>query len=177
MTAHRTSLVALGLWLLLATVGTRAAPAQPTPPPPVGVLAELEGHWEGTGVILGQPSRVQMDWAPALANRFARLTFVSHIGAAPKTQRFEGHAYYQTAGPGRYLATWFDSSGQVRPIAATSAGGTLVAAWGTPATEEGETTYRLISPDRLEVIDRVKGKEGTWREFGRSELSRTLRPE
>ncbi len=177
MTEHRTSLVALGLWLLLVTVGARAASAQSAPPVAAGVLAELEGHWAGTGVILGQPSRVQMDWAPVLANRFARLTFVSHIGAEPKTQRFEGHAYYQTAGPGRYRATWFDSSGLVRPIAATSTGGTLVAAWGTPDTEEGETTYRLTSPDRLDVIDRVKSKDGTWREFGRSTLSRTLRPE
>ena len=177
MTEHRTSLTALGLWLLLVTVGARAAPGQSAPPAPTRVLAELEGHWEGTGVILGQPSRVQMDWARTLADRFARLTFVSHIGAEPKTQRFEGHAYYQAAGPDHYRATWFDSSGLVRPIRATSTSGTLVAAWGTPDTEEGETTYRLTLPDRLDVVDRVKGKDGTWREFGRSTLSRTLRPE
>jgi hypothetical protein len=145
--------------------------------PPLGVLAELEGRWEGTGTILGLPSRVQMEWARALEARFVRLTFVSHIGPEPKARRFEGHAYYQPAGEARYRATWFDSSGLARPIAATSAAGTLVAAWGTPDTEEGETTYRLTASDRLEVVDRVKSKDGTWREFGRSALSRTLQRE
>ncbi len=145
------------------------------------MLNQLDGRWEGTGVILGQASRVQMEWARALDGRFMRLTFVSHIGPAPKTQRFEGHAYYQPnqpAGAGHFRATWFDSSGLVRPIAATAtadAAGTLVAAWGTAATELGETTYRLIAPDRMEVVDRVRSKDGTWREFGRSALSRTLR--
>jgi len=104
-----------------------------------------------------------------------RLTFVSHIGPAPKTQRFEGHAYYQSAGEGRYQGTWFDSSGQVRPIVASGTAGTLVAAWGTAETEQGETTYRLTTSNRMELVDRVRGKDGTWREFGRSTLSRTLR--
>jgi hypothetical protein len=52
-----------------------------------------------------------------------------------------------------------------------------VAAWGTAETEVGETTYRLTAPDRTEVVDRVKSKDGTWREFGRCTLSRTLRRE
>ena len=66
----------------------------------------------------------------------------------------------------------------VRPITAVIDGppgafpSALVAAWGTPETEQGETTYRRLSPDQLEVVDRVLGKDGTWREFGRSTLRR-----
>lgn len=169
-TVARALLLALALAMPVPAVHAQPAPA-------MGVLAELEGRWEGTGTILGQPSRVQMEWTPALDARFVRLTFVSHIGPEPKARRFEGHAYYQPAGEGRYRATWFDSSGLVRPIAATSTSGTLVAAWGTAETEVGETTYRLTSADWMEVVDRVKSKDGTWREFGRSTLSRTLQRE
>ena len=154
-------------WLALVP----PAAAQP-PPAPLGLLVELEGRWEGTGVILGQPSRVQMEWARTLDARFVRLTFVSHIGPEPNARRFEGHAYYQPSGKGRHRATWFDSSGLVRPIDATEQGSALVAVWGTPETEVGETTYRLVSPIRLDVVDRVQAKDGSWREFGRSTLAR-----
>lgn len=76
----------------------------------------------------------------------------------------------------RVRATWFDSSGLTRPIEATVEAASLVAAWGTPETEVGETTYRLVSDRALEVVDRVRGTDGTWRTFGRSTLSRTLPP-
>ena len=160
--------------LLLALTTTAAAAADQPAASPLGVLAALEGRWEGTGTILGQPSRVEIEWSRTLEARFMKLTFVSHIGPS---RRFEGHAYYQPSSQGRFRATWFDSSGQVRPIAATGTEVALVAAWGTPDTEEGETTYRLTSPDRMDVVDRVKSKDGMWREFGRSTLSRTLQPE
>jgi hypothetical protein len=140
------------------------------------LLARLEGDWAGEGTILGQPATVEMHWTPALAGAFLRLTWVSHIGAAPKAARFEGQAYYRRTGAGVTRATWFDSSGQVRPIVVSSTGDALVAAWGTPETEVGETTYRLESATRVLVVDRVRQKDGTWREFGRSILSRTLPP-
>ena len=117
-----------------------------------------------------------MQWTPVLDGGFLRLTWVSHIGSAPKTTRFEGHAYYRRTGAGSARATWFESSGQVRPIVVTAAGDALVAAWGTPETEVGETTYRLESATRVLVVDRVRQKDGAWREFGRSTLSRTLPP-
>ena len=53
-----------------------------------------------------------------------------------------------------------------------SDGDALVSRWGTPDTEEGETTYRLTSDSRMEIVDRVKSKDGTWREFGRSLVTR-----
>ena len=152
---------------------THAQPAPPAPTPPVAdPLAFLAGRWEGTGTILGQPARAELEWTAVLGGRFSRLTWVSHIGAAPKTQRFEGHAYYQAMATAGYRATWFDSSGMVRPITAELDGEAMVASWGTRETELGETTYRRLAPDRLEVVDRVLGKSGTWREFGRCTLSR-----
>lgn len=150
--------------------------AQGPPADVPALLARLEGAWRGDGTILGQPAAVEMQWAPVLDRAFLRLTWVSHIGAPPKTMRFEGQAYYRRTGPGAARATWFDSSGQVRPIVVTVDGDALVAAWGTPETEEGETTYRLESATRVLVVDRVRQKDRTWREFGRSTLSRTLPP-
>ena len=171
---HMAVLVLVGL-----TAG-RLAIAQPasTSPPPDPRLTFMTGRWGGTGTILGQPARVELEWAPVLGDRFARLTWVSHIGAAPKSQRFEGHAYYQRTAGTMYRATWFDSSGMVRPITAAVDGpsggqaSALVASWGTAETEQGETTYRRVSDQELEVVDRVLGKNGEWREFGRSNLRR-----
>lgn len=162
----------LAMLALLASTAAGPVIAQPatTPPPPDPLLTFLTGRWEGTGTILGQPARAELDWTPVLGGRFARLTWVSLIGTAPKVQRFEGHAYYQPATVGR--AMWFDSSGMVRPIMAAIDGAALVAKWGTPETEQGETTYRRVSADELEVVDRVLGKTGEWREFGRSTLRR-----
>ena len=70
---------------------------------------------------------------------------------------FEGHAYYRPTGDGQYRGMWFDNSGMFRPLDARRDGDALVSKWGTPDTEEGETTYRL-HPTRMEVVDRVKAK-------------------
>lgn len=140
------------------------------------LLARLTGAWTGTGTILGQAATVEMEWTPVLDDRFMRLTFTSHIGPAPATRHFEGHAYYEVRPEGRLRATWFDSSGLTRPIEGVADATTLVSAWGSPETELGETTYRLVSDRQMEVVDRVQRQDGTWREFGRSTLSRTLPP-
>ena len=157
--------VVLLAWMIVPAGAQPPAAATPDP-----VIDFMTGRWEGTGTILGQPARAALEWTPVLDGRFARLTWLSHIGVAPKVQRFEGHAYYQRAAVGR--AMWFDSSGMVRPIRAAIDDGALVATWGTPETELGETTYRRVGSDRLEVTDRVLGKNGEWREFGRSTLRR-----
>ena len=176
----RVASLVLMVW---AAAGPRGA--QPTGPPPApDPLHDLfAGRWHGEGTILGQPARVELSVERVLDGRFTRLHWVSHIGPPPKTQRFEGHAYYSRLSPaGQYTATWFDSTGAVRPIRAGPDGNTVViggsgrgaviAHWGTPDTEQGETTYRRVSPDVIEVVDRVLGKNGTWREFGRSSLRR-----
>ena len=136
------------------------------------LLSRLSGQWTGTGTVLKQTSAIQMSWSWELGGQFLRLTFRNEMGTAPKVSVFEGHAYYRALGEGRYRGMWFDNSGTLRPIEARRAGEALVANWGTPDTEEGETTYRLVSDSELEVVDRVKSKDGTWREFGRSRLRR-----
>jgi hypothetical protein len=62
----------------------------------------------------------------------------------------------------------------IRPIEASRLGESLVAKWGTAETELGETTYRLMPDGSMEIIDRVQGKDGTWREFGRVVVKRLL---
>jgi hypothetical protein len=145
------------------------APADP-------LLSRLAGQWSGTGTVLNQPSKIEMSWSWELGGQFLRLTFRNQM---PKSV-FEGHAYYRAVGGGpstslttsRYRGMWFDNSGMFRPLDAQRDGDALVARWGTPETEEGETTYRLTSDSRMEIVDRVKSKDGKWREFGRSVVTR-----
>lgn len=154
--------------LALSALATSAS-GQPAPDP---MLERLEGRWSGEGTVLNQPARIDMEWTWALGGRFLRLTFRNAMGSAPGTQIFEGHAYYRATEPGQYRGTWVDNSGAIRPITARREGDAIVAQWGTPETEVGETTYRLLANDRMAVIDRVRQKDGSWRDFGRSGLSR-----
>lgn len=141
---------------------------------PDPLLARFAGQWSGTGTVLNQPSKISITWTWELGGQFLKLTFRNEM---PKTT-FEGHAYYRPSGDpstslragGRYRGVWFDNSGMLRPIEATTDGDALVSKWGTPETEEGETTYRLLPDGKMEVTDRVKSKDGTWRVFGQSGL-------
>jgi hypothetical protein len=162
----RAALLTATTILLLQT----AAAGQPAAADPL--LSRLEGRWSGEGTVLGQPAIIDMEWSWTLGGRFLRLTFRNTMGIAPKTQLFEGHAYYRAIGGGRYRGTWMDNSGAIRPIDARQEDDAIVAQWGTPETEVGETTYRLLAGGRMDVIDRVRQKDGAWRDFGRSTLAR-----
>ena len=133
---------------------------------PDPLLSRFAGQWSGTGTVLSQPSKISMTWTWELGGQFLRLTFRNDM---PKAT-FEGHAYYRPSGDGRYRGMWFDNSGMLRPLDARRDGEALVSKWGTPETEEGETTYRLLPDGTMEVTDRVKSKDGTWRVFGQSGL-------
>ncbi len=130
------------------------------------LLSRLLGEWSGTGTVLSQPSKIEMSWSAELGGQFVRLTFRNEM---PKSL-FEGHAYYRALGEGRYRGMWFDNSGMFRPLEARRDGDALISKWGTPDTEEGETSYRLLPDGRMDVVDRVKSKDGTWRQFGQSGL-------
>lgn len=132
------------------------------------LLTRFAGQWTGTGTVLNQPAKIAITFTPELGGQFLRLTFRNEM---PKTT-FEGHAYYKPTEAGRYRGMWFDNSGMFRPLDARRDGDALIAKWGTPETEEGETTYRLTSETRMEIVDRVKSRDGTWREFGRSVVTR-----
>jgi hypothetical protein len=133
--------------------------------PSDALLSRFAGQWSGTGTVLNQPSKISLTWTWELGGQFLRLSFRNEM---PKAT-FEGHAYYRPEREaGRYRGMWFDNSGMFRPLDARRDGDALVSRWGTPDTEEGETSYRLTSDSRMEIVDRVKSKDGTWREFGRS---------
>jgi hypothetical protein len=138
-----------------------AAVLQPIPDP---LLARFAGQWSGEGPVLEMPASVQLTWEWMLGGQFLRLTFVNQMGPS---RRFEGHAYYRALGGGRCRGTWFDNSGMIRPIDASQVGESMVAKWGTAETELGETTYRLMPDGSMEIVDRVQGRAGCWRDFGR----------
>ena len=148
---------------LLLSLVLIAGLGQSAPDP---LLARLEGKWSGNGTVLGQASKIEMTWSWELGGQFLRLTFRNEM---PKSV-FEGHAYYRATADGRYRGMWFDNAGMFRPLDARRDGDALVSKWGTPETEEGETTYRLLPDGRMDVVDRVKSKDGTWRQFGQSGL-------
>ena len=133
------------------------------------LLNRFAGTWSGSGTVLNQPSKISMSWSWELNGQFLRLSFKNEM---PK-QTFEGHAYYRPSAENRYRGMWFDNAGMFRPLDARRDGDTLVSRCGTPESEEGETTYRLLSDTRMDIIDRVKSKDGTWREFGRSTVEKT----
>lgn len=132
-------------------------------------LPRLEGKWGGEGTVLNQPSAIEMEWAWTLDRQFLELTFRNQMSGS-RPARFDGRAFYRATSPGVYKGFWIDNSGAIRPIEARADGEALVSSWGTPDTEMGETTYKLVSPTRLEVTDRVRQRDGAWRTFGQSVL-------
>lgn len=162
------------LLLLLVLIARFGAQTSSDP-----LLSRLVGTWAGTGTVLNQPATIEMEWAWQLNGQFLKLSFKNHMpstrsarsgqGAGAVTV-FEGHAYYRPVAGGGYRGMWFDNSGMFRPLDAQRDGDALISRWGTPDTEQGETTYRLLADGKMEVVDRVKGKDGTWRTFGQSGL-------
>lgn len=134
-------------------------------------LSRLEGSWQGDGKTLGMAANMRLKWEWVLNKKFLRLSLKNEM-SRPNGQKqvFEGEAYYHASSADGH---WFDSRGWAFPIKAHVEGNTLVGAWGSPDKEEGKSTYRLVDANTLEVIDTVKQKDGTWREFGRATLKRT----
>ena len=136
-------------------------------------LNSLKGDWEGEGKAFGGASLLRLKWEWVLDNKFLRLTLRNEISMADGTKQvFEGQAYYRSAGVDKYQAHWFDSRGTTFPIRGLLEDTTLTAWWGSPETEEGKSTYQLIDETTLEVVDSVKEKDGTFREFARVKVRR-----
>ncbi len=131
-------------------------------------LNRFRGSWKGDGKAFGMPAHLHLDWEWVLGNKFLRLNLKNTMQAPNGQARvFEGHAYYQSLGKSKYEGRWFDSRGVYFPIKAEAVGDALIGLWGTPEQEEGKSTYRIIEPGKMEVIDSVKQKDGTWKDFGR----------
>lgn len=132
-------------------------------------LNRLAGNWEGEGRVSGMESKLSMNWQQTLGGKFMRLTFRNEMrGRDGSSQVFEGHAYYKVAASNRYEGTWFDSQGAIHPIKATIDNQALISLWGSKETQQGRTIYRLTDDERIEVIDSLLSRDGSWKEFGRS---------
>lgn len=139
-------------------------------------LKRFQGTWQGDGKAFGMPARLDLKWDWVLGDKFLRLSLRNEMrNTNGQTQVFEGHAYYRPVGSAnqsKYEARWFDSRGTSFPILAHREGESLIALWGSPDQEEGKSVYRLVETGKLEVIDAVRQKDGSWREFGRFVLQR-----
>ncbi len=135
-------------------------------------LNRLQGTWQGEGKSFGGPSHLQMKWEWVLGNKFVRLSLKNEM-SDPNGQKqvFEGQAYYQSTGEGVYEARWFDSRGISMTIKSHTEGNVLIALWSA-RNERGRSTYKIIEPGKLEVIDEVQQKDGSWKEFGRAVVKR-----
>ena len=133
--------------LLLWIACLPAAFAQESPA--AAFFAQIAGEWQGTGEVRGMASVQQMSWQPVLDGSFLRLTFDNCMTAADgKEWRFQAHGYYRIRDDG-----------------------TMTILWGTDDTERGRSSYR-IEADELQVTDEVLSREGEWRVFGRTRLTR-----
>ena len=136
------------------------------------IFKRLRGSWSGEGKTLEMPASLRMSWEWVLGEKFLRLSLRNEMRAASgQIQLFEGHAYYQPAA-GKCEGTWFDSRGFSFPIKCSVEGQSLTAMWGTTGQENGKSVYSFLADDKLEVIDSVRQKDGSWREFGRFVMSR-----
>jgi hypothetical protein len=158
--------------LLLTFAADRAGRTFAQEPAPSRPLEQWLGEWRGTGTTSGAPAQLNLKWERALGGRFVRLTLVNEIGAEPTRQRFEGLAMYWPGAAGRLNGRWFDSQGATHLLDAVLEPDALIAEWGDGTTARGRSTYRLLAPDAMEVIDEIRGKDGTWREFGRFRMQR-----
>ena len=136
------------------------------------VFKRLHGSWSGEGKTLEMPATLRMTWEWVLGEKFLRLSLKNEMKAASgQVQLFEGHAYYQPS-ESKCEGTWFDSRGISFPIKCSVEGQTVTALWGATGQENGKSIYRLLADGKLEVVDSVKQKDGSWKEFGRFVLTR-----
>ena len=159
---HKVSLVGIALLFLLPGA---------VYPQSDNIFKRLNGSWRGEGKTLEMPATLRMSWEWVLGEKFLRLSLKNEMRAASgNVQLFEGHAYYQPS-EGKCEGTWFDSRGMSFPIKCTVEGQSLTAMWGATGQENGKSVYRILADGKLEVIDSVKQKDGTWKEFGRFVMS------
>jgi hypothetical protein len=136
------------------------------------IFKRLGGSWSGEGKTLGMPATLQMTWDWVLAEKFLRLSLKNEMRVASgQLQLFEGHAYYQPS-EGKCEGTWFDSRGISFPIKCSVQGQSVTALWGATGQEQGKSVYSFLADGKLEIVDSVKQKDGSWKEFARFVVSR-----
>ena len=146
-----------------------AGAAQPATPQ---ILEQWLGTWHGTGSNSGVEADLTLRFERVLGGRFVRLALANQIGPPATREQFEGLALYWPEAPGQLQGSWFDSHGTVYALEAKVFGDTLLVIWRDEKQPGGRSSYRLVPPSTLEVIDSVRAPDGTWREFARYELRR-----
>jgi hypothetical protein len=118
-------------------------------------------------------ARAEMTWSVVVGGRFARLEFENVMRPAEGESRvFSAQGFYPMAAEPPAAGRWFDSRGYQLPLAIERSEDALVVDWGSAETESGRTTYTLVSPTELEVVDEVL-REGALQEFGRVRYHRS----
>lgn len=136
-------------------------------------LNRLNGTWKAEGKAFGMEAKFHMQWTWVLQGRFIQLFYkIEMRGKDGQPQIFEGMAFYKPAANGKYEGTWFDSQRSIHPIEATADSSALTSLWGKPETEQGKSIYRLLDENRIEVVDAVRAKDGSWKEFNRNTFAR-----
>ena len=139
-------------------------------------LQQLIGSWSGEGKAFGNAATISLVCKPSLENRFTQLSYkmLIHIPSQPD-QVFEGVAYYKPDSAQQYVATWFDSGGDMHPIKSSVEGTTMTSLWGIPGKKYGKTVYHLKDNTSLEITDYIfRNSDQTWREFNRNTITRIL---
>jgi hypothetical protein len=145
------------------------AATQPVHTPELGPWI---GSWYGAGSNSGVAADLTLNFERVLGGRFVRLSLSNQIGPPQTRQSFEGLALYWPAADGQLRGSWFDSQGTVYALDVQIFAATLVAIWRDSEKPRGRSSYRLVQPDELEVIDSVRAPDGSWREFARYQLKR-----
>ena len=118
------------------------------------VFQKLEGHWIGSGVLLGRPASFMMHWEIGI-DRFVRLGFsnawLDEDGI--RTPVLSSEATYLPSGS-TALGVWLDDRPQRLTLQATLTDSTVTTSWKADA-EEGRTEYLVRSPEEVVVRDVV----------------------
>jgi hypothetical protein len=156
--------------ILLVPLCARVSAQEPS------VIHQFLGTWQGEGTLFGADARFSMKWEWVLEQKFVRLTFQNEISNPDDASRIlKAQAFYKQLEAGELEGTWFDSRGMVLPLRARAEQATLTTHWGTEATEQGRTVYRLRNENQVEVEDSVL-KDGQWHLFGQATYRRVDGP-
>jgi len=123
---------------------------------------DLLGQWEASCEFFGSPANCAQTWRPGLHDD---LLVMEYRVLAPDDGRqvFAGNLFLKQLDDhlGGY---WVDSIGSMHDVHALWNESALESHWGSPATEQGRSRYRLSERGELQVTDWVLTDDG-WREF------------
>jgi histidine triad (HIT) family protein len=148
------------------------------------LLFKLMGTWHGKGTSFGLPTNIWMHWEPEMQYQYMKLSYRLEMRPTDSiTTTFDGEAVYRplpqsaqnrASQYSQYQGSWHDSGGEQHSITATAHGNSLVAVWGVPSGKMGKTTYTLLDPKRVEIVDYIYKPDGSWKEFNRNTVERVV---